>query len=132
MNMSRLNDQQIEYLWSAAPYEPDWKRETRERLRLIAENCGVPLGQWLLGTRAIREVTVEHVREFEAQLGTDHTLRNMLRSITRRVRSQLPRFPLARLAIAVERSANPINPDLYTAERLRLSRQLLQAMQAGF
>ncbi|MBN0161705.1 hypothetical protein JTL55_34370, partial [Pseudomonas aeruginosa] len=59
-------------------------------------------------------------------------LRNMLRSITRRVRSQLPGFPLARLAIAVERPANPINPDLYTAERLRLSRQLLQAMQDGF
>lgn len=132
MNMSRLNDQQIEYLWSAAPHEPDWKGEMRERLRLIAGNCGAPLGQWLLGTRAIREVTVEHVRELEAQLGTDHTLRNMLRSITRRVRSQLPGFPLARLAIAVERSANPINPDLYTAERLRLSRQLLQAMQDGF
>ncbi|MBN0401902.1 hypothetical protein JTM54_36450, partial [Pseudomonas aeruginosa] len=58
MNMSCLNDQQIEYLWSAAPHEPDWKREMRERLRLIAGNCGVPLGQWLRGTRAIREVTV--------------------------------------------------------------------------
>ncbi|MBA1210474.1 MULTISPECIES: tyrosine-type recombinase/integrase [Pseudomonas] len=130
--MTRLSEQEVEYLWSAEPYEPDWRGMVRERLRRIAEECGVPLGQWLLGACAIRDITVEHVRELEAQLGTDQALRNMLRSITQRVRNHLPRFPLARLAIAVERPANPFNPDMYTAERLRLSRQLLRALQMGY
>nr|WP_251835586.1 tyrosine-type recombinase/integrase [Serpens gallinarum] len=129
--MLRLNDQQVEYLWSAAPHEPDWKGEVRERLKRIARESGMVLGQWLLGACAIREVTVEHVRELEAQLGADHALRNMLRSITQRARGQIAGFPLARLAIAVERAANPINPDFYTAERLHLSCQLLKAMRDG-
>ncbi|MFD2838676.1 hypothetical protein ACFS3C_25400 [Azotobacter vinelandii] len=79
----------------------------------------------------MREVSAEHVRDLEAQLGTNHALRNMLRTITQRLRRQIPGFPLARIAIAVERPANPINPDIYTAERLRRSRQLLNVLQQG-
>ncbi|WP_236032896.1 hypothetical protein [Pseudomonas schmalbachii] len=131
MNVTRLDNQQVEYLWAAGDHEPDWKPELRERLKTIAEVSGVPLGQWLLGKCSMREVSVEHVRELEAQLGTNHALRNMLRSITQRLRRQVPGFPLARIAIAVERPANPINPDIYTAERLRRSRQLLNVLQQG-
>ncbi|WP_455233029.1 hypothetical protein [Geopseudomonas aromaticivorans] len=105
--------------------------EARARLKSIARESDTPLGTWLLGECAIRKVSVEHVRELEAQLGMDHTLRNILRSITLRLRQQIPGFPLARIAIAIKRAANPINPDIYTPERLQRSNQLLQALQRG-
>lgn len=129
--MSRLDEQQVEYLWSAGTYESDWKAEVRDRLKARAEESEVPLGQWLLGKGSMHEVRVEHVRELEQQLGRDHTLRNMLRSVTQRLRRRIPGFPLARLAIAAERAANPINPDIYTAELLRRSCQLLASLQQG-
>lgn len=131
MNVKRLNDQQLEYLWSASAYEPGWKSEVRDRLKTVAGACGGPLGQWLLGKNSMREVLAEDVRGLEQQLGKDHVLRNMLRSVTQRLRSRIPGFPLARIAIAVERAANPINPDIYTAERLRRSCQLLTSLQQG-
>ncbi|MCY1503441.1 hypothetical protein D9M68_375660 [compost metagenome] len=131
VNVPRLDNQQVEYLWAAGDHEPDWRPELREHLKTIAEASGVPLGQWLLGKCSMREVSAEHVRDLEAQLGTNHALRNMLRTITQRLRRQIPGFPLARIAIAVERPANPINPDIYTAERLRRSRQLLNVLQQG-
>lgn len=105
--------------------------ELRARLKSIAGDSGTALGGWLLGKYAMRDVSVEHVRELEAQLGTDHALRNVLRNITQRLKQQIPGFPLARIAIEVERAANPINPDIYTAERLRRSHQLLQALRQG-
>lgn len=129
--MTRLNNQQVDYLWSAGLHEPDWMPEVRARLKTIAGESVAPLGQWLLGKGSMREVQVEDVRELELQLGTNHTLRNMLRSVTQRLRQQIPGFPLARIAIAVERPANPINPDIYTAKRLQRSHQLLQALQQG-
>lgn len=129
--MTRLNEQQVEYLWSAEAYESDWKPELRERLKAIAWASAAPLGPWLLGKGSMGVVRVEHVRALEQQLGKDHALRNMLRSVTQRLRKQTPGFPLARIAIAVERAASPINPDVYTTERLRLSRQLLVSMQQG-
>ena len=95
-------------------------REVRDGVRQMA-----------VGECAISGISTTHVRELEAQLGTNHTLRNVLRSITQRVRDQIPGFPLARIAIAVRRAANPINPDVYTAERIQRSSQLIHALQQG-
>ncbi|VFT45554.1 Uncharacterised protein [Pseudomonas aeruginosa] len=103
----------------------------RALLKSIAEKSGTAFGKWLLGECAISGISTTHVRELEAQLGTNHTLRNVLRSITQRVRDQIPGFPLARIAIAVRRAANPINPDVYTAERIQRSCQLIHALQQG-
>ncbi len=84
-----------------------------------------------LGESGIYGISKAHVRELEARLGTNHTLRNVLRSITQRIRDQIPGFPLARIAIAIKRAANPINPDDYTVERIKRSGQLVQAVQLG-
>ncbi|MFG9089712.1 hypothetical protein ACEPXZ_28500 [Pseudomonas aeruginosa] len=131
MNLPRLNDQQGSVIWSARPHEPEWMPEMRALLKSIAEKSGTAFGKWLLGECAISGISTTHVRELEAQLGTNHTLRNVLRSITQRVRDQIPGFPLARIAIAVRRAANPINPDVYTAERIQRSSQLIHALQQG-
>jgi len=131
MNLPRLNDQQGSVIWSARPHEPEWMHEKRALLKSKAEESGTAFGKWLLGECAMHGMSTAHVRELEARLGTDHTLRNVLRSITQRVRDQIPGFPLARIAIAVTRAANPINPDIYTAERIERSRQLVNALQQG-
>ncbi|MGV8863203.1 MAG: hypothetical protein ACOH2T_18810 [Pseudomonas sp.] len=131
MSSNRLSEQQVEYLWSPEVYEPQWKSEVRDRLKLVIGDAFFPLAKWLLGKSTIREVRVEHVRELEQQLGKDHALRNMLRSITQRLKGQIPKFPLARIAIEVQRAANPINPDIYTAQRLQRSSQLLKSLQQG-
>nr|WP_241201295.1 hypothetical protein [Pseudomonas toyotomiensis] len=131
MNLPRLNDQQGSVIWSARPHEPEWMPEMRALLKSIAEKSGTAFGKWLLGECAISGISTTHVRELEAQLGKNHTLRNVLRSITQRVRDQIPGFPLARIAIAVRRAANPINPDVYTAERIQCSSQLIHALQQG-
>jgi len=131
MNTDRLNDQQSRAIWSDRPHEPDWMTEVRARLKSIAEESGTPFGKWLLGECAMRGISTEHVRELESHLGMDYPLRNMLRRITQRLRQQIPGFPLARIPIAIKRAANPINPDIYTAERLLRSHQLLQTLQQG-
>lgn len=131
MNLPRLNDQQGSVIWAARPHEPEWMPEKRALLKSKAEESGTALGKWLLGESAIAGMSTAHVRELEARLGTDHTLRNVLRSITQRVRDQIPGFPLARIAIAVTRAANPINPDIYTSERIQRSGQLVHALQQG-
>lgn len=131
MNLPRLHDQQYGVIWSARPHEPEWMPEIRALLKSKAEESGTAFGKWLLGECAISGISTAHVRELEAQLGTNHTLRNLLRSITQQVRYQIPGFPLARIAIAVRRAANPINPDVYTAERIQRSRQLVNALQQG-
>lgn len=131
MNLPRLNDQQGNVIWSARPHEPEWMPEMRALLKSIAEKSGTAFGKWLLGECAISGISTTHVRELEAQLGTNHTLRNVLRSITQRIRDQIPGFPLARIAIAIQRAANPINPDDYTVERVQRSNQLVQAVQLG-
>lgn len=131
MNMFRLNEQQVSAIWSARPHEPDWMPEVRERLKSTAAQSRTLFGKWLSGECVLNEISAQHVRELEAHLGTDHTQRNMLRSITLRLRQQIPRFPLARIAIPIKRAASPINPDIYTPERLQRSNQLLQALRQG-
>ncbi len=131
MNLPRLSDQQGSVIWSARPHEPEWMPEMRALLKSIAEKSGTAFGKWLLGECAISGISTTHVRELEAQLGTNHTLRNVLRSITQRIRDQIPGFPLARIAIAIQRAANPINPDDYTVKRVQRSNQLVQAVQLG-
>lgn len=131
MKLSRLNDQQCDVIWSARPHEPEWMSEQRALLKSKAETANTPFGKWLLGECEMPEISTANVRELEACLGTDHTLRNVLRGITQRVRDQIPGFPLARIAIAVRRAANPINPDIYTAERIKSSRQMVNALQQG-
>lgn len=132
MNLSRINDQQCGVIWSARPHEPEWMSEKRTLLKSTAEESGTPFGKWLLGECGMPEISTAKVRELEACLGKDHTLRNVLRSITQRVQDQIPGFPLARIAISVSRAANPINPDVYTADRIQRSRKLVNALQQGF
>ena len=131
MNLPKLTEQQLEYLWTSAPHEPQWKLQIRERLKSVLLGTGFPLAKWLLGTSMMREVRAEHVREVEQYLGKEYVLRNMLRSITWRLRAQIPTFPLARIAIEVHRAPNPINPDIYTAEDLHRSRLILKSLQQG-
>ncbi len=131
MNLPRLNDQQSSVIWSARLHEPEWMPEMRALLKSKAAESGTAFGRWLLSESGISGISKAHVREFEAWLGTNHTLRNVLRSITQRIRDQIPGFPLARIAIAIKRAANPINPDVYTAERIQRSGQLVQALQQG-
>lgn len=131
MNLPRLNDQQSSVIWSARLHEPEWMPELRALLKSKAAESGTAFGKWLLSESGISGISKAHVREFEAWLGTNHTLRNVLRSITQRIRDQIPGFPLARIAIAIKRAANPINPDVYTAERIQRSGQLVQALQQG-
>ena len=131
MSLSRLNDQQFAVIWSARPHEPEWMSEKRVLLKSTAGASGTQFGKWLLGECGMPEISTSSVRELEACLGKDHTLRNVLRSITQRVRDQIPGFPLARIAIAVRRAANPINPEIYTAERIKSSRELVNALQHG-
>lgn len=131
MKLPRLNGQQVSVIWSARPHEPEWMPEKRTLLKSSAERSGTAFAKWLLGECTIAEISTTDVRELEAQLGTDHTLRNVLRSITQRIRDQIPGFPLARIAIAIRRAANPINPDVYTAERIQRSGQLVQALKQG-
>ncbi|HGN2586520.1 TPA: hypothetical protein ACKR4O_006534, partial [Pseudomonas aeruginosa] len=131
MNLPRLNDQQSSVIWSALLHEPEWMPEMRALLKSKAAESGTAFGRWLLSESGISGISKAHVREFEAWLGTNHTLRNVLRSITQRIRDQIPGFPLARIAIAIKRAANPINPDVYTAERIQRSGQLVQALQQG-
>lgn len=131
MNFERLNNQQSSAIWSPQLHEPSWMFEVRSRLKSTVEESGTPFGKWLLGECTMHGISTAHVRELEAQLGTDHTLRNVLRNITQRLRQQIPGFPLARIAIAIRRAANPINPDIYTTERIQFSHQLLHALQLG-
>lgn len=74
--------------------------EKRALLKSSAERSGTAFAKWLLGECTMAGISTTDVRELEAQLGTDHTLRNVLRSITQRIRDQIPGFPLARIAIA--------------------------------
>lgn len=131
MSLPRLSEQQLEYLWSSAPHEPQWKWQVRDRLKLVLGDSELPLARWLSGTSIMREVRLEDVREVEQHLGKDYVLRNMLRSITWRLRAQISTFPLARIAIEVHRAANPINPDIYTAEDLQRSSLILTSLQQG-
>lgn len=131
MSLPRLTEQQLDFLWSSAPHEPQWKLHVRERLKLVLGDSELPLARWLLGTCIMREVRLEHVREVELHLGKDYVLRNMLRSITWLLRTQIPTFPLARVCIEVHRAPNPINPDVYTAEDLQRSSLILKSLQQG-
>lgn len=131
MNWPRLSEPKFEYLWSSAPHEPQWKSLVRDQLKSTLGDSELPLAKWLLGTNTMREVRIEHVREVEQYLGKDYVLRNMLRSITWRLRKQISTFPLARIAIEVQRAANPINPDIYTAEELQRSSLILKSLQQG-
>lgn len=131
MNLDRLSPQQCDAIWSAKLHEPSWMTEARSRLKLIASESNTPFGKWLQGECAMQSISTMHVRELEGQLGMDHTMRNILRNITQRLRQKIPGFPLARIAIAVRRAANPINPDIYTAERVQRSQHLIQALKRG-
>lgn len=132
MNLPRLTEQQLDYLWSALPHEREWVGEVRAQLKNILDAAGPSLACWLLGSCGMREVRPEHVRELEALLGKSHTLRNQLRSLTQRVRAQLPGFPLASAAIPIIRPANPINPNVYTEKNLQLSNQLVNALNTAY
>lgn len=131
MNLDRLSPQQCDAIWSAKLHEPSWMTEARSRLKLIASESDTPFGKWLQGECAMQSISTMHVRELEGRLGMDHTMRNILRNITQRLRKKIPGFPLARIAIAVRRAASPINPDIYTAERVQRSQYLIQALKRG-
>ena len=127
----QLSEEQYKWLWLEQRYEPQWKPEVRERVRKTLDHSGAELANWLLGKSALADVTVSAVRQLELVLAT-HTERNLLREITRRVRTNVPDFPLARIAIAIKRPANPINPDVYTSKQLHASEVLRRALTQGY
>ena len=132
VNLKRLSEQQLDYLWSARPHEREWVVDVRAQLKSIFESAELSLANWLLGRCSVREVRAENVRELEALLGTSHTLRNGLRLLTQRVREQLPGFPLASIAIPITRPANPVNPDVYTEQNIQRSNQLVAALRYAY
>ncbi|WVM91449.1 hypothetical protein ULG90_15425 [Halopseudomonas pachastrellae] len=70
MNLKRLSEQQLDYLWSARPHEREWVVDVRAQLKSIFESAELSLANWLLGRCSVREVRAENVRELEALLGT--------------------------------------------------------------
>jgi hypothetical protein len=51
MNLPRLTEQQLEYLWSSAPHEPQWKLQIRERLKSVLLDTGLPLAKVAIGNQ---------------------------------------------------------------------------------
>lgn len=138
MRAHALTDEMLSVIWSPAKHEPDWKGAyllaLQERCKLSANN----LGEWLCGKRTLRHFALKDMRALESHVGNQveseledlkgHTLRNTLREVTLRARVFNSDLPLARFAIEIQRPPNPINPDLYTADNLAASRELVESL----
>lgn len=127
MTISVLSNAALSVVWSPEKHDPDWKVEYLLKLQ---ENCRASdnrIGKWLCGERSLRSFPVKEMRALEDQLESP-TLRNTLREVSSRARRFNPKLPLARIAIEIRRPPNPINPDLYNAENLAASREVVDAL----
>lgn len=127
MNTSTLSDEMLSIVWNPEKYDPEWKKEYLLQLRECCRISGNGIGEWLCGQRALRSFPLKEMRNLENQLESP-TLRNALRDVTSRAQRCNPSLPLARIAIETQRLPNPINPDLYTAENLSASRDLIESL----
>lgn len=128
MTTSTLSDEMLSVVWSPEKYDPEWKNEYLLRLQERCKNSGNGIGEWLCGQRSLRSFPLKEMRNLENQL-ENSTLRNTLRDVTSRARRFNPSLPLAQIAIEIRRPPNPINPDLYTAENLSASRDLIDSLE---
>lgn len=130
MRAEVLSEEMLTEIWSPAKYDPEWKiaylKDLQERCKL-SHNL---IGKWLCGLRSLKRFDLKVLRELEDQLEST-TLRNTLREVTHRARFYNSGVPLARFAIDIERSPNPINPDLYTAENISASRDLIESLECA-
>ena len=128
MTAQTLSDEQLSVVWVPGKHDPEWKIAYLVRLREICKSSDNGIGEWLCGQRSLRRFSVKEMRALEAQLDST-TLRNALRDVTFKARRFNPSLPVARFAIEVERAPNPINPEVYTAENLSASRELVDALE---
>ncbi len=128
MTISTLSEEMLSAIWSPEKYDPEWKSEFLQTLRERCRDSNNSIGEWLCGTRSLRNFPVQKMRELEDQLESS-TLRNILREVTNRAHRFNPSLPLARIAIETRRPANPINPDLYTAENVLASRDVIDSLE---
>jgi integrase len=127
MNTSTLSDEMLSIIWSPEKYDPEGKKDYLLPLRECCVISGNGIGEWLCGKRSLRSFPLKEMRNLENQLKSP-TLRNALRDVTSRAQRFNPSLPLARIAIETKRLPNPINPDLYTAENLSASRDLIESL----
>ncbi len=128
MNTSTLSDEMLSVVWSPEKYDPEWKSEYLLRLQESCQNSGNGIGEWLCGQRSLRSFPLKEMRNLENQLESP-TLRNTLRDVASRAQRFNPSLPLAQIAIETQRLPNPINPDLYTAENLSASQDVIDALE---
>lgn len=128
MTISTLSEEMLSAIWSPEKYDPEWKSEFLQTLKERCRDSNNVIGEWLCGKRSLRNFPVEKMRELENQLESS-TLRNALRDVTSRARRFNPSLPLAHIAIDTRRPANPINPDLYTAQNISASRDVIDSLE---
>lgn len=128
MKTPALSDEMLSVVWSPEKYDPEWKSEYLLRLRECCSVSGNGIGEWLCGQRSLRSFSLKEMRNLENQLEST-TLRNTLRDVTSRAQQFNPNLPLARIAIETQRLPNPINPDLYTAENLSASQDVIDTLE---
>ncbi len=126
--MSTLSEEMLSAIWSPERYDPDWKTGFLQTLQERCKDSNNVIGEWLCGKRSLRNFPLGKMRELENQLESS-TLRNALRDVTSRARRFNPSLPLAHIAIDTRRPANPINPDLYTAQNISASRDVIDSLE---
>jgi len=134
-----LTDEMLSVVWSPAKHDPDWKGAYLLALQERCKRSSNNLGEWLCGKRTLRHFDLKDMRTLESHVGNQvasalddlkgYTLRNTLREVTLRARAFNSDLPLARFAIEIQRPSNAINPDLYTAESLAASRELIESLE---
>jgi hypothetical protein len=128
VTLSTLSEEMLAEIWSPERFDPDWKNGFLQALRERCKDSNNAIGEWLCGLRSLRKFPIEKMRDLENQLESS-TLRNALRDVTSRARRFNPSLPLAQIAIETRRLANPINPDLYTAENISASRDVIDSLE---
>ncbi|HHG4670973.1 TPA: hypothetical protein ACPWHP_001401 [Pseudomonas aeruginosa] len=128
MNSSRLSDEMLSVVWSPDKHDPEWKSGYLLTLQEYCKSSGNSIGEWLCGQRSLRSFPLKEMRNLENKLEST-ALRNVLLDITTRAQQFNPNLPLALRAIETQRRPNPINPDLYTAENLSASQDMVDSLE---
>lgn len=128
MTIQMLSDKMLSYIWAPDKHDPEWKSEALHALYECCKESNNVIGEWLCGRCSLKKFPVEKMLDLQNKLEST-ALRNALREVTIRARRYNPNFPLAHVAIEIRRPANPVNPELYTADNVSASRDLLAALE---